>query len=147
MWEGEARAAVEAAERAAQLLAPGPAIVRRGPRGVEVEVPVMYEGVAVDSIRLDPATCRAMPKGMPHPPGGPSGAACGEREAREEAARVIEGLRVLGAAEYRGPEGAWMVPLAWGHMIVVHLRLRVRRGTVEVLHDPRLTAEVLRRLG
>jgi hypothetical protein len=135
--------AVEAARAALPLLQAGPLLWRRGPHGVAVDVVVLYRGAAVDRMHFDPCEAVPLPRGLPEPPGG-----CREprsvEELRESAERALRELHVLGAAEYRGPERAWAVPVAWRSLLVMHLRVRVGDGGAEVVPDEALTLEAER---
>ena len=135
-----AERAVELARRALEFASTGPLIARRGPGGVEVLVPLIYQGVALDLIALDPESLAPLPRGA-HLLGAsepdPS-------RAREAVARLVEELRVLDAAEYREPEDAWVVPLAWRSLIVGHVK--VSGDGRLILPDRRATDELRRHL-
>jgi len=69
-----------------------------------------------------------------------------ESISREEVANVMDSiireLKVLEGAEYREPERAWIVPLAWGPYIVAHVRVSSEGN--EIIPDYGLTEEVRR---
>jgi len=142
-----ALSAIEAARRVLPLLEAGPPIKHVTPHGLALDVPVIYDAVAVDRMHMDPATLNPLPKGMPHPPWpGPAGAPTDE-EVIEAANRILGRLTVVPYVEYREPERAWLIPLAWGSFIVLHLRLRVEGDRVEVEPDRPLMAELRGRAG
>ncbi len=134
----EAERAIEAVREILPLLTAGPALIRGGPDGWHVDIPLMYQGYALDRIHLDTDTMEPSPKGRP------------PRSSREADPSVIRGraeeivgeLRVLDAAEYREPERCWAVPLAWGPYLVAHVR--VSSDGKEIVPDYGLTEEVRR---
>ena len=144
--EEEAAIAVSAAKAAAERLRAAPPIIRRTPRGYAVDVPLLYNGVAVDRMHLDPQSLEPLPKGMPEPP-SPAPSPPEPLAAQSAAEKAARELRALDAAEYRGPEAAWAVPLAWRSLVVAHIRIRVAGGQGEVVPDEPLTLEVQRLLG
>ncbi|MEB3851867.1 MAG: hypothetical protein LRS49_04735, partial [Desulfurococcales archaeon] len=77
----------------------------------------------------------------PSPPGPAAPAVMGVDRGAVE--RVLGELVPVAAVEYRGPEAAWAVPLAWRGLLVAHIR--VSRDGGSIVPDPGLTAE-LRRL-
>jgi hypothetical protein len=134
-----ARRAVDTVKRALPYMVPGPAIVHRGPGGeIHVDVPLLYQGVALDRIHYDPGEGRPSPKGRPAPWRGDVDLTV----VADIMKTVVSELRVLDAAEYREPEAAWVVPLAWGPFIVAHVR--VSGDGVEVIPDYALTRELRR---
>ncbi len=60
--------------------------------------------------------------------------------------KVMEGVlreaRVIDAAEFREPEDAWVVSLAWKYIIIAHIRVSSDGG--ELIPDYGLTEEVRR---
>ncbi|MEB2837193.1 MAG: hypothetical protein GSR80_001437 [Desulfurococcales archaeon] len=135
--------AVETARRALPYVVVGPPIIHRGPAGdVHVDLPLIYQGFALDRIHYDPVSRSPSPKGRPvHAmlrDVDPSSIA-GEAEA------ILGELRVLDAAEYRGPEAAWAVPVAWRSFIVAHIKVSGDGG--EIVPDYGLTEEVRRLVG
>jgi len=131
--------AVDTVRRALPYMVPGPVIVHRGPGGeVRVDVPLLYQGLALDRIHYDPGEGRPSPKGRPVAWGGSV-----DLDVVSNIMKVdVSELRVLDAAEYREPEGAWVVPLAWSSFIVAHVR--VSGDGVEIIPDHALTREVRR---
>lgn len=115
-------------------------LVRLGPGGENhVDVPIMYNGFALDRIHFDPLSMRPLPKGKP----GVKGAQrVREEEVRKAAQEILSELRVLDAAEFRDPESAWAVPVAWRHLIVAHIKVSYDGG--ELVPDYGLTGEVMR---
>ncbi|NPA05314.1 MAG: hypothetical protein GXO09_04405 [Crenarchaeota archaeon] len=127
---------MEAVKAALPYMTLGPPLLHPGPGGIHVDVPLMYQGFALDRIHYDPVSGEPRPKGMPvHAPGLPEGF------------RVRDFLRelcVVEAVEYREPERAWIVPLRWRVYIVAHVR--VSEDGSELIPDYPLTEEVMRRV-
>ncbi len=135
--------AIETARRALPYVVAGPPIIRRGPAGdIHVDVPLMYQGFALDRIHYDPASHSPSPKGRPvHAMLGDMDPSSIAREAEA----ILGELRVLEAAEYRGPEAAWAVPVAWRSFIIAHIKVSEDGG--EIVPDYGLTEEVRRLVG
>ncbi|BEP17754.1 hypothetical protein PYJP_11060 [Pyrofollis japonicus] len=134
-----ARRAIDTVSRALPYIVPGPIILHRGPAGeVHVDIPLLYQGMALDKIHFDPGENRPSPKGRPIVWLGKIDL----HEVREIAKTIVSELRVLGAAEYREPEAAWIVPLAWGPFIVAHIK--VSSNGDEIIPDYGLTRELRR---
>ncbi|MCD6245097.1 MAG: hypothetical protein J7J65_07710 [Candidatus Korarchaeota archaeon] len=132
--------AIDTVKEAVPFLSPGPALIARGPGGeLHVDVPLMYQSYALDRIHFDPVAMEPSPKGRPV-------RAFKESISREEVANVMDSiireLKVLEGAEYREPERAWIVPLAWGPYIVAHVRVSSEGN--EIIPDYGLTEEVRR---
>ena len=136
-----ARRAIETARLVLGLTEPGPVIIHRGPRGeLHCDIPLMYQGFALDRIHYDPWRNMPLPKGAPHIVGK-----VGEPEILLENLRgIVSELRVLDAAEFRGPERAWAVPVAWKTLLVAYIKID-EKGE-EVVPDYPLTDEVMRRV-
>ncbi len=128
--------AVETVRRALPLFRAGPPLF--GPGNGPVDVPVLYDGLAVDIVHYDPLRRAPSPKGRP--------VHCHGSEPVRDAARVVDEALgeavVLGGAEYRGPERAWVVPVAWRSMIIMHVR--VSWDGEGILPDPGLQARLRR---
>ena len=137
---GLAARAVEAARLALDLAVAGPPLVERAPRGVRVDVPILYEGMALDRVHYDPELGAPSPKGRPVEAPWRPGL---EEEARRRVEASLREADVLPGAEYRAPEEAWAVPVAWRSMIIAWIR--VSWDAKWILGDPGLTAEVVRR--
>ncbi len=133
--------AIETVRAAIPLFTAGVPVIRRGPAGAHVDVPVMYMDFAVDRIHYDPRFGMPSPKGRPvkvhgdvHP-----------GEVRRAVEVVLREIRALEAAEFREPEGVWVVPVAWNRFIVMHVR--VSHDGEEIVPDYGLTEEVRRYVG
>ncbi len=132
--------AVETVKAALPLFTAGPPIIRSGPAGeVHADVPVMYMDFAIDRVHYDPYVKAPSPKGRPV-------RAWGVRVDPQEARQVIESALkeavVIEAAEFRDPEDAWAVPVAWRGMIIMHVK--VSYDGRELIPDYGLTEEVRR---
>ncbi len=134
----EAERAIETVREILHLLVAGPALVRGGPEGWHVDVPVMYQGYALDRIHLDVDKMEPSPKGRP----ARSSREVDPNEIRGKAEEIVSELRVVDAAEYREPEKCWVVPLAWGPYLVAHVK--ISSDGREVVPDYGLTEEVRR---
>ncbi len=132
--------AVETVRAALEYIVVGPPIVHRGPTGdVHVDVPLMYHDFALDHVHFDPVMRCPSPKGRPARAWGVEVDADFVRKVMEE---VLKEIRVIDAAEFREPEDAWVVPLAWKHVIIAHIR--VSSDGEELIPDYGLTEEVRR---
>ncbi len=134
----DAERAIETAREVLHLLTAGPALVRGGPDGWHVDIPVMYQGYALDRIHLDTDKMEPSPKGRP----ARSSREVDPSEIKGRAEEIVSELRVLDAAEYREPERCWAVPLAWGPYLVAHVK--ISSDGREVVPDYGLTEEVRR---
>ncbi len=131
--------AIETAKVVLQYLTVGVPIVRRGPRGeVHVDVPVMYVDFAVDRVHYDPQLEAPSPKGRPVA----AFAEVDPQEVRSKLEEVLKESVVLEAAEFRDPEDAWVIPVAWRNLIILHIK--VSRDGEEIVPDYGLTEEVRR---
>lgn len=116
---------------------------RIGPAGdLCVDIVLLYHGFALDRIHYDPETGTPSPKGRPVCTHRYGDRVVVEERARELAKRIPGELWVVEAVEYRAPERAWVVPLAWKHYIVAHIR--VSSDGTELVPDYGLTEEVRR---
>ncbi len=134
--------AVSIAKAALPYITVGPPLIEKVPGGLlKIDVPLLYNGFAIDRVHFNPVTMTPSPKGLPlrvySEPPTPS-AVTRAMEA------VISELRVLEAAEYREPETAWAIPLAWKTLLIAHLK--IRDTTWEIVPDYPLTEELRRRL-
>ncbi len=132
--------AIETVREALKYMEIGIPIIHRGPRGeIHVDVPLMYHGYALDRIHYDPYTNSPSPKGKPVKV---RGIRVKEDYVREVMEKVVKELEIIDAVEFREPENAWIVPLAWNHMIVAHIK--VSYDGRELIPDYGLTEEVRR---
>ncbi len=131
-----AERAIQAVGEARKYFSVGP--ILRGPMGGPVDVAILYNGVPVDIMHYDPYRRAPSPKGRPVHYHGP----VDEALVREDLRRVLGELTVLLGAEYREPEQAWVVPLAWRNLIVLHARVSWDGGSIKP--DYGLQARLLR---
>ncbi len=132
--------AISTVRAALSYIIVGPPLIRYGPAGeVHVDVPLMYHDLALDRVHYDPSLRAPSPKGRPV-------RAWGVRVEADEVKSVMESalreVRVIDAAEYREPEAAWVVPLAWRNIIIAHIK--VSHDGSELIPDYGLTEEVRR---
>lgn len=131
--------AIETSRRVLSLAELGPLICHSGPRGeAHCYVPLMYQGFALDRIHYDPWSRKPLPLGVPHVWGRGTPPRLGAEELQE----IMRELRILEAAEFREPERAWAVPVAWRSFMVTHIRVDL--SGAEVVPDYPLTQEVAR---
>ncbi len=131
--------AIRTAMEAYQLFTAGVPIVKRGVRGeVHVDVPVMYMDFAVDRIHYDPHAEAPSPKGRPVR----AHAEVDSQKVREAVENVLKEANVIEAAEFREPEDAWVIPVAWNKIIIMHIK--VSENGEEIIPDYGLTDEVRR---
>jgi len=117
-------------------------IIRQGPSGeVSVDIPLIYQGVAIDRIHYDPLSDTLSPKGRPV-------RALGVKVSKDgilnRVSGVIKELRVVEAAEFRDPEQAWAVPIAWKSIIVAHVKVTYLGDSI--VPDYGLTEELRRQV-
>jgi len=121
MLNRAASMAVATARKVKTYLTPGRVWTMTAPRGeVEVKAGLIYEGRVVGIIHFSPSSGTVLPLGIPS-------SMFGRNVSLEEIKRllpeIVQGLEVLNGAEYRDPENAWIVPLAYKGMIVSHLKI------------------------
>ncbi len=137
---GLAVKAIEAVKNLIPYLVIGPPLIRRGPGGeLHVDVPLMYQGFALDRVHYDPFTGTPSPKGRPVRAFGVS---VTPEQVKKNMDKIISELRVVEAVEFREPENAWVVPIAWKHLIIAHIK--VSYDGSEIIPDYGLTEEVRR---
>ena len=118
---GNAVTAVATARKMKAYLTPGNVWIMTAPRGeVEVKAAIIYDGMAVAVLHFNPQDGALLPLGI-HP------RAFGVNPPLETIKRTLPSimgdLEVLNGAEYREPESAWIIPLAYKGMIVAHLKI------------------------
>jgi len=115
--------AVATAKKAKEYLTAGKIWTMTGPRGeTEVKAAILYEGTAVAVLHFNPTDGTLLPLGV-HP--AMIATAAQIENIRSNLPTIIRSLEVLNGAEYREPESAWIVPLAYNGMIVAHLKIYV----------------------
>ncbi len=135
----KAERAIETAGRILKAVIVGPPLVRKGPGGeVHVDVPLLYDGEAVDRVHFDPEAMVPSPKGRPVR----TRVSVDPDRVKAVMESVMGECRVLDAAEFRDPEDAWAVPVAWRNIIIAHIK--VAYDGAEFVPDLALTAEVRR---
>ncbi len=133
------RKAIDTAKSVLQYLRVGPPIVKRGvKREIHIDVPVMYMDFAVDKIHYDPLLKIPSPKGRPVR----AYAEVDTQEVRDLIDKVLREAIIVEAAEFREPEDAWAIPVAWKNLIIMHIK--VSRDGKDVVPDYGLTEKVRR---
>lgn len=132
--------AIEAARETLKHIILGPPLIKRGPRGeIHIDIPILYNGYALDRIHFNPYASSLSPKGRSvHA----YDIEVDEKKIRAILEKVKDELEVIEAVEYREPEDAWAVPIKWNRYIVAHLKISRERG--EIIPDYPLTEEVRR---
>ena len=133
--------AINTAKEALQLFTAEVPIIRRGlGGGVHVDVPVMYMNFAMDRIHYDPQSNAPSPKGRPVKVY--TNADIESQKIRENIETVLREAYIVEAAEFREPEEAWIIPVAWNKIIIMHVK--VSENGEELIPDYALTNEVKR---
>ena len=131
--------AINTAKEALQFFTVGVPLIRKGPKGeVHVDVPVMYMNFAIDGIHYDPQSGSPSPKGRPVS----SYADVDSQKIRETIENVLKEAYIIEAAEFREPENAWIIPVVWNKLIIMHVK--VSHDGSELIPDYGLTEEVRR---
>ncbi|WFO74675.1 hypothetical protein J4526_06225 [Desulfurococcaceae archaeon MEX13E-LK6-19] len=137
---GLAVRAIETVKNLLTYLVIGPPLIKRGPKGeIHVDVPLMYQGFALDRIHYDPLSGTPSPKGRPV---RALGVSVSPEQVKKNMDKIISELRVVEAVEFREPENAWVVPIAWKYLIIAHIK--VSYDGSEIIPDYGLTEEVRR---
>ena len=135
-----ARKAIETVKNLIAFLEFGPPIIRYGPGGeLHIDIPLMYNGYALDRLHYDPYTRTLSPKGRPVRAWNIKISA---NEVLESIKDYINEFKAVEAVEYRDPEKAWAVPLTWRLYIVAYIK--VSHNGEEIVPDYGLTEEVRR---
>ncbi len=136
-----ARKSISTVSKLIGLIVPGPLIFHHHPSGTSVDIPILYNGMALDRIHFDLYFNRFSPKGLPVIS---RISEVDEANVLSKVRELLGELRVLDAVEFRVPEDCWVVPVAWREFIVAHIK--VSRDGMEVVPDQGLTAEVSSRI-
>ncbi|WP_457752928.1 hypothetical protein [Thermococcus sp.] len=132
--------AIDVVKTALSLFTVGVPLIQRGPAGeTHVDVPVMYMGVAIDRVHYDPYLKAPSPKGRPVRAWNIE---IDPQEVRQTIEVALREAYVIEAAEFREPEDAWAIPVAWNRLIIMHVK--VSYDGKELIPDYGLTEEVRR---
>lgn len=116
--------AVTTAQKAKKYLTAGRVWSMVGPRGkVEVKAAIIYDGIAVAVLHFNPSDGLLLPLGIPPVETGVSPQVI--ENVKRKLPAIVNSLEILNGAEYREPESAWCIPLAYKNMIVAHLKIYV----------------------
>ncbi len=130
--------AIEVANKVKKYLMPGNVWVVSGPQGeAEVKAAILYNGVAVGVLHFNPEDGSILPLGL-HPK--VLGVNLPLEKIKRSLPEIINNIKVLEGAEYREPENAWIIPLAYKEMIVSHLK--VYRDGIHIIPDYRANQEM-----
>lgn len=125
--------AVASARAARALLSAGKVWPVRAPGGeTGLKAAVIYQGMAVGALEFSPLDGVLLPNGY-RPRCYTRAAPPLAAKIKRELPGIISRLEVLNGAEFRAPEGAWVVPLAVDGMIVS--RLKVYYDGVHIVPD------------
>ena len=116
--------AVTTAQKAKKYLTAGRVWSMVGPRGeVEVKAAIIYDGTAVAVLHLNPSDGSLLPLGISPVETKVSPQVI--ENVKRNLPAIVNSLEILNGAEYREPESAWCIPLAYKNMIVAHLKIYV----------------------
>jgi len=114
--------AVATAQKAKTYLSAGKVWSMTGPRGeVEVKAAIVYDGTAVAVLHFNPSSGSILPLGIDVVETGVSPQTI--ENIKRNLPTIVSNLKILNGAEYRAPESAWCIPLAYKNMIVAHLKI------------------------
>ena len=114
--------AVATAQKAKAYLSAGKVWSMTGPRGeVEVKAAIVYDGTAVAVLHFNPSSGSILPLGIDVIETGVSPQLI--ENIKRKLPTIVSSLKILNGAEFRAPESAWCIPLAYKNMIVAHLKI------------------------
>lgn len=115
--------AVATAKKAKPYLTAGRIWTMIGPRGdVEIKAAILYDRIAATVLHFNPVDGSILPLGvLPIV----SRTTIQLIKIKDKLPAIIRAIEVLDGAEYREPENAWVVPLAYKDMIVGYLKIYV----------------------
>jgi len=114
-------AAAATAQKLAGQLQAGKVWLMRAPAGeLEIKAGLLYQGVVVALLRVNPADGSLLPLGV-NPHAYQSSVPLGDIKARLSG--IIKQLHILPAAEFMEPEACWSFPLVYGNTIVTHVKV------------------------
>ena len=114
--------AVATAQKAKAYLSAGTVWSMTGPRGeVEVKAAIVYDGTAVAVLHFNPSSGSILPLGIDVVETGVSPQLI--ENIKRKLPTIVSSLKILNGAEFRAPESAWCIPLAYKNMIVAHLKI------------------------
>ncbi|MCD6563209.1 MAG: hypothetical protein J7K23_04735 [Thermoproteales archaeon] len=132
--------AIKIVSQAKPYLYPGPPLLRNGPLSIHhIDIPIMYHSYALDIMHWDPE------KQMPSPKGRPvkiKSIKIKKEELQMYVNNILKETWIVNAAEFREPEKAWIIPVAWKNIIILHVK--VSYDGTEIIPDYRLTEEIKR---
>ena len=130
--------AVQTAEIVLKYIHPGKVWLVRGPQGETVlKGAILYQGVALDTIRFDPMTGNTIPCG--YNPRVPNASVSIELVKRK-LCEVIKGLKIAPGVEYREPEACMIIPIIHEFKIVAHIK--IYQDGIHVVPDYIVTQEM-----
>ncbi len=130
--------AISTAKETLRFLTAGMPIIKRSPKGgVHVDVPVMFMDFAIDRIHYDPQL-GVSPKGRPVR----IYSKINPQKIIETIDKILREAYVVEAVEFREPDNAWIIPVAWKKLIIMHIK--VSESGEEIIPDYGLTNEVRR---
>ncbi len=117
-----ATVAISTAKRAKAYLTPGKVWLWTEPTGEKViKAALLYEGIVVTVIHFNPLNGSLLPCGL-------HSAVFEVKNPQIESVKstlpkIVSKIQVLDGAEFREPENAWAIPLAYDGMIIGHLKV------------------------
>jgi len=131
--------AIATAKNAIQFFTAGVPIIKKSPKGeVHVDVPVMYMDFAIDKIHFDVQSKTPSPKGRSVGIGG----GAEPQEIRKAVEKILKEAKVVEAVEFREVEKAWIIPVVWNKVVVMHIK--ISQDGERIIPDYKLTEEVRR---
>ncbi len=136
---GKAGKAIQVVDKALKYMVIGPPIIHMHPHELHIDIPILYNGYALDRIHYDPIQRIFLPKGCP---GHFPGISIDREELKEYASKLFDEVVVGNGVEYREPEKCWVVPLVWRNFIIAHIK--VSHDAESLIPDIGLTGEIRR---
>lgn len=129
---------IETAKAARNYFAPGKVWMMRAPAGeIEIKAAIVYQGVAVGALKFNPVDGTVLPLGYNPRIFNPT---VSLDVIKQKIGSIISNLKVLDGAEYREPEGSWVVPLTYNEKIVA--QVKVYYDGVHIVPDYLATQEM-----
>ncbi|NOZ13416.1 MAG: hypothetical protein GXO69_07175 [Acidobacteria bacterium] len=123
-----------------RLMRPGKVWVSRGPSGeLEVKAGILYQGIAIGVLRINPENGSILPLGIMPCRFGETTA--GLQSVKAALQPVFNRLKILPYAEFIEPESCWSFPLVLDNRIVA--RVKIYFDGVHVMQDAGANREML----
>ncbi|NOZ12766.1 MAG: hypothetical protein GXO69_03845 [Acidobacteria bacterium] len=131
--------AIATARKLNRLLRPGKVWISRGPSGeIEMKAGILYQGIAVGVLRINPENGSILPLGIIP---CRSETAVGVQSVKGALQSAFNRLKILPYAEFIEPESCWSFPLVLDGSIVA--RVKIYFDGVHVMQDAATNREML----